>query len=600
MPSPDARTHSNLIAVARSMVFAIGVVTFTTTWLLADAVVDPNVVVVTTSVAWTFVILTQGLPIAALFIAGEITRRRGGGRNTSFRALVLAAAVIFLFLHAGGETFERAFPHLPDLAAIRWAGLLVYLTGTIAGAVVLYRKRLMLQRYLAGYTELVGIVGVFALMFVGLYADNDRPWPPYYRMEIADEPQLAAGANETTPPVFVIVFDELSGDALLNDDGAIDNERFPNFARLAAGGVVFENARSNYFNTHFALPSLVEGLADIEPVRSYIQYGGADRALRPICGERVKCRGIRSYSTEESPRILAQLLISGAETLVPTPWQPVVNHPLGALAALVGVPTAIVDPSGLHLMTETHADRFLHDLETEDPHGAIYLFHTLASHYPYMRNESGDIRSVPVNRRSDGPLAEAGFTLQNAEVADVDVDGPGTLADAYLDQVAYADAMLGRIMDQLEARGWLDEAILVVTADHGVRPELVNDQPPHTVDDWLTRIPLLVSAPGIPSAVIDGDVQQVRLAEGIGELLSTPPAERPRTSLFQPSDERPWFVVHGRWVYHLDSGGGWQLVAERTEDGPLQRVDALCFAHPGDCDEAIVDDPRGPRPAASN
>ncbi len=53
------------------------------------------------------------------------------------------------------------------------------------------------------------------------------------------------------PPVFMIIFDELSYD-LIAKDSRIDAASFPNMAGLAADGLWFTNATSNHWMTEWA------------------------------------------------------------------------------------------------------------------------------------------------------------------------------------------------------------------------------------------------------------------------------------------------------------------------------------------------------------
>ena len=60
-------------------------------------------------------------------------------------------------------------------------------------------------------------------------------------------------------PVVMIVFDELSGLALMGPDGGIDAARFPNFARLAGDSTWYRNATTVADFTDHALPALLTG-----------------------------------------------------------------------------------------------------------------------------------------------------------------------------------------------------------------------------------------------------------------------------------------------------------------------------------------------------
>ena len=83
---------------------------------------------------------------------------------------------------------------------------------------------------------------------------------------------------------------------------------------------------------------------------------------------------------------------------------------------------------------------------------------------------------------------------------------PGSPYDG---EIAYTDAMLGSILDELRVRGELDETLVVVTADHG---EALGDHGEEThgifIYDSTTHVPLLMSHPSLP--------QESRVEEVIG------------------------------------------------------------------------------------
>jgi arylsulfatase A-like enzyme/Flp pilus assembly protein TadD len=89
-------------------------------------------------------------------------------------------------------------------------------------------------------------------------------------------------------------------------------------------------------------------------------------------------------------------------------------------------------------------------------------------------------------------------------------DAPGAFGERfrdepYLGEVAFADAQVGRLVDALDQRGWLDETLLVVTSDHGEHLG-AHGLPTHGfyLYDEVLRIPLLLRGPGIAAGgVID-------------------------------------------------------------------------------------------------
>jgi hypothetical protein len=60
-------------------------------------------------------------------------------------------------------------------------------------------------------------------------------------------------------PVVMVVFDELPGTSLLDADGEVDPVRYPGFAQLAKDGTWFPNAHTIYDATAKAVPAIMDG-----------------------------------------------------------------------------------------------------------------------------------------------------------------------------------------------------------------------------------------------------------------------------------------------------------------------------------------------------
>ncbi len=67
------------------------------------------------------------------------------------------------------------------------------------------------------------------------------------------------GEIERTPPIVLVVFDELPLNSLLDADGSINAERYPNFGALARDGYWFRNASTVAYTTSFAVPAILSG-----------------------------------------------------------------------------------------------------------------------------------------------------------------------------------------------------------------------------------------------------------------------------------------------------------------------------------------------------
>ena len=101
----------------------------------------------------------------------------------------------------------------------------------------------------------------------------------------------------------------------------------------------------------------------------------------------------------------------------------------------------------------------------------------------------------------------------------------GPLARAYDEEIRALDADLGRLFDALRERGIWDEAIVVVSADHGESMREHDWYFSHGVlYDEVLHVPLFVKLPGSESggSVVSRGVQLVDLYPTLGELAGVP------------------------------------------------------------------------------
>lgn len=92
--------------------------------------------------------------------------------------------------------------------------------------------------------------------------------------------------------------------------------------------------------------------------------------------------------------------------------------------------------------------------------------------------------------------------------------------DGYDTGVRYADLYVGRMLEQLEALGVLDETVVVITADHGENlGELNIYGDHHTADEATGRVPLIVRWPGLPARIDNALHYQFDITATLLELL---------------------------------------------------------------------------------
>jgi choline-sulfatase len=100
---------------------------------------------------------------------------------------------------------------------------------------------------------------------------------------------------------------------------------------------------------------------------------------------------------------------------------------------------------------------------------------------------------------------------------------PRTRDGAYDAELASADAQVGRLVDRLRADGRLDDTLVVIVGDHG---EMLGEHGELThgffIYESATRIPLIISGPGVPAAVVSDQVRIVDVMPTALTLLGVP------------------------------------------------------------------------------
>jgi hypothetical protein len=332
----------------------------------------------------------------------------------------------------------------------------------------------------------------------------------------------------SAPPIVIVVFDEVSVNSLLDGDREIDKERYPNFARLAADATWYRNASTVSSQTVWAVPAIVAGQypmrRDAVPTRRYYPNN-----LFTMLSE--------SYQMTVFGRFI-QLCPPDSCT-----YDVEVHDSLSALVADLGVvylhvispdsiaarlPPIVGDWRDFAVMRQfrnedgerrrndraSELDRFLETI-TPDRRGRLYFLHTLTPHMPFEYVPSGHRYSAPdYQAHQEGG---ARLFLQS------DPWLPRVLQQRHLLQVGFADRFVGDLVDRLQAQGIYNEALIVITADHGT--SFQHGKPRRSVIEGsraeVMLVPLIIKFPGqVAGLVSDRVVETVDIVPTIASVLS--------------------------------------------------------------------------------
>jgi arylsulfatase A-like enzyme len=171
-----------------------------------------------------------------------------------------------------------------------------------------------------------------------------------------------------------------------------------------------------------------------------------------------------------------------------------------------------------------------------NPNPKLTVIHLFDVHAPYDPPAGFDMRFSPEGSR--GVTEWQTDSLNNL----LNPDDLDHLIDMYDGEIAWVDSQLGRLFAELRRTGIADNAVIIVTADHG--EEFFDHgswSHSHTLYQELLHVPLIVSGPGVPAGIEDSvpcgqfDILPViagfagaavpERVEGV-DLFSGPPAQR--------------------------------------------------------------------------
>ena len=328
--------------------------------------------------------------------------------------------------------------------------------------------------------------------------------PPVSRLlDTGNRASVSTVDPAATPPIVMVVFDELPLASLLDSELQIDAERFPHFDALRQNATWFRNASAVAELTIASLPAMLTGT---RPVNGRLPVA-ADypTSLFTLLAPHYQMHVVEPL-TQLCPGDLCV-----RDRLDPIRWL----APVLLDAAVVYLHTILPDglTEGLPPVTQNWRDfvsnddwrallargqagdrpesaaTFIEQIEAE-PDSArptFHFLHLMLPHEPWVY--------LPIGQRFSASGAVAGV-----RAGGLWVDDRATVAFDYqrhLLQVGLVDALLGRMVARLRDVGLYEEALIVVTADHGAsfRPGASFRRPsPATFAD-IAAVPLFVKRP---------------------------------------------------------------------------------------------------------
>lgn len=121
------------------------------------------------------------------------------------------------------------------------------------------------------------------------------------------------------------------------------------------------------------------------------------------------------------------------------------------------------------------------------------------------------------------------------------------LVDKYDSEIAFVDAHIGQLIEELKERDLYDNTVIIITADHGEEFQDHGGRHHHTLYQEIIHIPLIIRVPGLEPRIIEEPVEQIDLAPTILGLagIDIPKAFHGRDILMQRSPDHKIFAERG-------------------------------------------------------
>lgn len=387
----------------------------------------------------------------------------------------------------------------------------------------------------------------------------------------------AASIGSSDTPVVLIVWDELNSIGLAGPDGAIDRDSYPNFGRLADDGTWYRRASGVSDSTSFAVPAILDGMfpdpallpitADhphnlfslLSESHEIVAREPVTAVCAPSICEDTTPASARPGLVERMTSLASDLRVVYLHVLLPEDLRgglPAIDRVWGDFGATAddhegdAPPVTAEDTEALreefsdrranaYIRDELSTDRvasvggFIDGLPTVTDRPPFVFLHAALPHAPYRYSPSGRQygSSGQLLGLDDGRWVGEDWAIAQGE-------------QRYLMQTQVTDGLLGDLLAWLDAEGIYDDALIIVTSDHGVGfspGDFVRSATPENFGETMS-VPMVVKLPGGSDGVIsDDDVRTIDIVPTILDVLGAETDWKfdGRSMLLEPIDRGP-------------------------------------------------------------
>ena len=444
-----------------------------------------------------------GVPVALLAIERAIraVSRRAAATFHGMMVALLSAALVMPWFRRG------------DVLMFPWDALISALIG-LAVALAYSRMRIVRQ-FLTALAPAALVVATLFLLDPGV----KQSFSP-------SESAAALETIERTPPIVLVVFDELPMNSLLNAGGNIDAERSPNFGALAREAYWFRNASTVAYTTIDGVPAILSGrypttdkavpTLRYHPVNLFTALARhydifASMRFQQLCPPRA-CQQNSAIPGDTARSLLSDLGLVWLHIVLPQKLTEALPPVVGEWAEFGRTP----ETPAARIRGGRGAVFAQFVSSIDDQPARLHFIHLVL---PHMQFEY-----VPSGRRYRGPDYQTTMYRGKGLFEGVSAAYADTLHQRHLAQVGFVDRLVGDLIARLRETGAYDKALVIITADHGAsyREGSARRQPrpqQHNLSDIL-QVPLLMKLPGQRRGeVVDRIVETVDIFPTILDVL---------------------------------------------------------------------------------
>ncbi len=342
--------------------------------------------------------------------------------------------------------------------------------------------------------DLAKMMAWAGVIFPLLFITDSRISLVYSKAGPSDQVAATPSDIESSPPIVLVVFDELPLWTLMGPDGRINHHRYPDFSRFADKATWFVNGGTVTDSTRHALPAILTGRFPTDRDRTatlaafpnnlfpWLHQNGyrlvaAEHNSRLCPEEACEKAQLREARLSRWSSTAADLGLMLLHRFFPPEWA----------AGLPSIEGQWRDFKGSQRLKNRAVNEFLSLVQSIDGRdGTFYFLHSRLPHVPWIYTARGaryKARILPQGIRREVWNSNSWLTVQGFQ--------------RHIQQTQFTDHLFGRLLDRLESEGVFDRALVIVLADHGVsfRTNLTRRGMGHENWNDIVAIPFFVKRP---------------------------------------------------------------------------------------------------------